>query len=89
MFCLTFMYIFSGSRYSVVSPAACLEPEREYKIRIKFNSYKTNQATPDATTLIDSVSTWVFGVQTYFDFNICTILSKHIHAGLIWYQNSL
>ncbi|XP_063411226.1 laminin subunit beta-1-like [Mytilus trossulus] len=44
-----------GSRYSVVSPAACLEPEREYKIRIKFNSYKTNQATPDATTLIDSI----------------------------------
>ena len=53
---LNLLYCVTGSRYTVVRPAVCLEPGREYKIRIHFNHYKTNVATPDATTLIDSVS---------------------------------
>ena len=58
-----------GSRYSVVRPAACLEPQKEYKIRIHFNRYKTNVATPDATTLIDSVSTLIiYGDPIFIDF---------------------
>lgn len=38
-----------------VDPPSCLESGVNYSIRIDFNRYKSDQSTPDATALIDSV----------------------------------
>lgn len=49
------MFIFTATRFVTVDPASCLERGVNYSIRIDFNRYKSDQLTPDATALIDSV----------------------------------
>ncbi|XP_013395107.1 laminin subunit beta-1 isoform X3 [Lingula anatina] len=45
----------AGIRYYTVSPPSCLETGVSYTIKLEFNRYKSDRATPDATALIDSI----------------------------------
>ena len=46
----------AGSTHYLVSPSSCLEAGVSYQIRIDFNHYKSGRTTPQASVLIDSVS---------------------------------
>ena len=46
----------AGSRHITVDPPSCLERGVNYTIRIEFTRYRSDEETPDATVLIDSVS---------------------------------
>ncbi|XP_033744359.1 laminin subunit beta-2-like [Pecten maximus] len=47
--------LMTNRSYTVVSPPACLEPGKEYTIRLEFRRFKTNAETPDAALNIDSI----------------------------------
>lgn len=44
-----------GSYYTVVKPPSCLEKNVTYIIKLVFNRYKSDRATPQASVLIDSI----------------------------------
>lgn len=44
-----------GSRHITVDPASCLERGVDYTIRIEFTRYRSDEDTPEATVLIDSI----------------------------------
>lgn len=46
----------SGARHAVVYPPTCLEAGKQYKVRLEFKSYDSNQETPSAAVLIDSIT---------------------------------
>jgi len=47
--------LIAGNRHYMVSPSTCLERGVAYTLRIEFNRYRSDRATPEAGILIDSV----------------------------------
>ena len=46
----------SGARHAVIYPPTCLEAGKKYNVRLEFKSYDSNQETPSAAVLIDSIT---------------------------------
>jgi len=57
MMMMVMMMLLLGNRQYMVSPSTCLETGVTYTLRVEFNRYRSDRATPEAGVLIDSVRT--------------------------------